>query len=74
VAACLEFIGTDTGNFFSIEVEKFVFVAVDEFGQGRPESVAEARASKPVFWMSNDPFRQGVSQQVALADSFPLII
>ena len=58
----------------SIGSEKFVFVATDELGQGGLECVGEAGASKPVFWMSNDPFRQGVSQQVALADSAPLII
>jgi len=76
VAACLAFTGTDTGtaNLLSIEGEKFILVAINEFGQGCPESVAETRAPKPIFWVSNDPFRQGVSQQVALADSTPLII
>jgi hypothetical protein len=59
---------------FSIEGEKFVFVAIDELGQGCLECVGEAGASKPVFWMSNDPFRQRVSQQVALPDRTSLVI
>jgi hypothetical protein len=58
----------------SIEGEKFVFVSADKLGQGQPNCIAEVGASKPIFWMSNDPFGQGVSEQVTLLQDAPLVI
>jgi hypothetical protein len=48
----------------SVECQKFVFVPADKLGQGRSERVDEARPSKPIFRVSDDPFRQRAFEQI----------